>query len=120
MNKTNVVLITIAIGIISIGVYVGSQQVRPMTSTTPDNSTTAGQNLTPTQVATHNTATSCYTIINGAVYDLTTWITQHPGGPDVIVGLCGRDGTEAFSNAHGGQGEPEQTLEQFKIGVVAQ
>ena len=36
---------------------------------------------TTTEVAGHNNATSCWTIVNGNVYDLTAWIDLHPGGP---------------------------------------
>ena len=28
----------------------------------------------------HNSATSCWSAINGNVYDLTDWVNSHPGG----------------------------------------
>lgn len=31
------------------------------------------------------------TVVNGAVYDLTTFIRQHPGGVDVVVDGAGGD-----------------------------
>lgn len=70
------------------------------------------------QVATHNSADSCWTVIRGGVFDLTTWINQHPGGPDAILSICGIDGTAAFDNQHEGQGRPEQLLAQFRIGTL--
>lgn len=72
------------------------------------------------EVALHADATSCYSVVNGAVYDLTNWITKHPGGQQAIKGLCGKDGTSAFTGKHGGQQKPETTLAGFKIGVLAQ
>ena len=72
------------------------------------------------EVALHADATSCYSVVNGAVYDLTNWITKHPGGQQAIRGLCGKDGTSAFTGKHGGQQKPETTLAGFKIGVLAQ
>lgn len=72
------------------------------------------------EVALHADAISCYSVVNGAVYDLTNWITKHPGGQQVIKGLCGKDGTPAFTGKHGGQQKPETTLAGFKIGVLAQ
>jgi uncharacterized membrane protein len=68
---------------------------------------------------THATATSCWSAINGNVYDLTKWINRHPGGPDVIKGLCGRDGSAGFNGQHGGQSRPASELSAFKIGKFA-
>jgi uncharacterized membrane protein len=67
----------------------------------------------------HATATSCWSAINGNVYDLTKWINRHPGGSSVIKGLCGRDGTAGFNGQHGGQGRPASELAAFKIGKFA-
>lgn len=69
-------------------------------------------------VASHNTKESCWTTIDGVVYDVTKWIGQHPGGKEAIVSLCGKDGSTAFSGQHGGQPNPEKALAQFKIGEL--
>ncbi len=88
-------------------------------STTPT-STTGATTYTMAQVATHNSRTSCYTVISGSVYDLTSWIGQHPGGQFAILGLCGKDGTTSFNDQHGGQARPESELASFKIGTLVQ
>ena len=72
--------------------------------------------FTLAQVRANNSAASCWTIIEGDVYDLTKWIDQHPGGSGVIKGLCGVDGTKAFENQHGGSGKATRQLAQFYIG----
>ncbi len=72
------------------------------------------------QVKQHNSASSCYTAINGSVYDVTSWINQHPGGASAILSLCGTDGSAAFDAQHGGQRRPESELASFKIGALAQ
>ena len=71
-------------------------------------------------VAQHANRSSCYAAINGSVYDLTTWIDRHPGGPEKILSLCGKDGSSAFDNKHNGQPKPEQMLATFKVGALAQ
>lgn len=81
---------------------------KPVVSTTPS--------YTLTQVATHNNASSCWTIINTGVYDVTSWIGQHPGGAEAILSLCGHDGTAAFEGQHGGQQRPANELAGFLIG----
>lgn len=75
--------------------------------------------FTAAQVAAHASVSSCYSIVNGSVYDLTPWISKHPGGPAAITGLCGKDGSAAFNGQHGGQARPASELAGFKIGVVA-
>jgi uncharacterized membrane protein len=67
----------------------------------------------------HATAASCWSAINGNVYDLTKWINRHPGGASVIKGLCGRDGTAGFNGQHGGQPRPASELAAYKIGKFA-
>lgn len=69
------------------------------------------------EVSKHNNEQSCWTAVNGNVYDVTSWIGQHPGGERAILSLCGKDGTSAFTNKHGGQPRPEQELKNFLIGV---
>lgn len=73
--------------------------------------------FTMDEITKHNSEESCWTIIRGEVYDLTDWISQHPGGPDKILSICGKDGTEAFIQKHGGKEKPEETLKKFKIGI---
>jgi cytochrome b involved in lipid metabolism len=71
-------------------------------------------------VAKHANATSCWTAIRGSVYNLTTWIGSHPGGKEAILSICGKDGTAAFVDQHGGSGQQESILATFKIGTLAQ
>jgi cytochrome b involved in lipid metabolism len=77
----------------------------------------AQQGYTKDDVAQHDDAASCWTIVNGSVYDLTTFIEKHPGGERDILRLCGTDGTSAFMGQHGGEARPESTLEGYRIGA---
>ena len=70
-------------------------------------------------VATHNSAQSCWAAVSGDVYDLTTWIGKHPGGSSVIKALCGTDATSAFLGEHRGERRPASELATFKIGTLA-
>jgi cytochrome b involved in lipid metabolism len=73
---------------------------------------------TSTELASHKDAKSCYTAINGAVYDLTSWIELHPGGAEAILVLCGRDGTKDFLDQHGKSEEVMKRLPAFKVGAL--
>ncbi|KAJ4165777.1 hypothetical protein LMH87_007395 [Akanthomyces muscarius] len=58
-------------------------------------------------------------IIEGAVYDVTNFVDEHPGGARVIQRMGGKDATKAFWKYHG-----ESVLakygEKFKIGTVTE
>lgn len=73
------------------------------------------------QVQTHNTSADCWTAINNKVYNLTSFIAQHPGGQSAIIGLCGINGTTAFNNMHSGNTTAINQLANLYIGdlVVA-
>ena len=98
-----------------------SQQMPTQTVTTTQikNSTEKDASVyTFAQIAEHKDAKSCWTAINGNVYELTAWIKQHPGGSQAILSICGKDGTAAFEGQHGGDKKPEAMLATFKIGTV--
>ncbi len=88
----------------------------------PTSSPTAGSaaaGVAMAEVANHRTATDCWSVIQGNVYDLTSWIQQHPGGPDVIKAMCGVDATEAFLAQHDGQRDPEKELTSRLVGPLS-
>jgi hypothetical protein len=70
------------------------------------------------QVKANNTATKCWSAIDGKVYDLTNWISSHPGGAGAITSLCGTDGTSAYINQHKGQSRPGSTLTAYLLGPL--
>lgn len=70
------------------------------------------------EVAKHGNASSCWSVVNGNVYDLTSWIGKHPGGDAQILSMCGKDASSAYNDQHGGQRRPESELAGFKIGIL--
>ena len=82
------------------------------------------------EVADHNSASDCWTIINGSVFDITSYVPRHPGG-DEILRACGTDGTTLFTQRTDASGEEVGSgtshsssaagqLESLKIGTVSQ
>jgi len=98
---------------------VATSTVPAVTEETPQAPAETVKTLTLAEVATHNTAASCWAAIAGSVYDLTGWIKNHPGGEKAILSLCGTDGTVAFEKQHGGKEKQEKQLATFKIGTLA-
>ena len=80
---------------------------------------TTPSGITLTQIAQHSSRSSCWSAINGGVYDLTSWIPNHPGGEQAIMSLCGIDGSNGYNGQHGGSSKTARILGGFKIGTLA-
>ena len=91
----------------------------PTPSPTPEPEMTTQTGYTMAKVKENNSASSCWSVINGNVYNLTQWINSHPGGPSVIRGLCGVDGTSSFNGKHRGDGGPASILTGYLLGPLA-
>lgn len=73
------------------------------------------------ELASHNTADSCWKEIKGLVYDVTEFIDRHPTPESVITQWCGRPSTQAWIDK--GNGRPhsanaEALLKDFMIGYL--
>ena len=66
----------------------------------------------------HSTLDSCWAAVDGVVYDLSGYGSEHPGGASQIQALCGTDATAAFSSEHGFVGTPANVLAALRIGEI--
>ncbi|SCN78533.1 probable CYB2-lactate dehydrogenase cytochrome b2 [Fusarium fujikuroi] len=48
----------------------------------------------------HNTASDCWIAVHSKVWDITHFINEHPGGPEVLLNLAGSDATELYNDVH--------------------
>lgn len=87
-------------------------------TTTPEPTQAAGT-YTSAQIATHASESDCWASIDSNVYDLTSWVSRHPGGSRAIIGLCGTDATTKFEGKHGGSSAAKAALALLKIGTIA-
>jgi cytochrome b involved in lipid metabolism len=70
------------------------------------------------EVATRNTQANCWTVVFDKVYNITSYIKNHPGGASSISKICGKDGTSIFDNKHGGSSSQAIILSTYKIGAL--
>ena len=54
--------------------------------------------LTPSELTKHNSASSCWLLISGKIYDVTAYLNSHPGGEAEILKTCGTDATVIYGN----------------------
>lgn len=59
--------------------------------------TTQQSGYTIAQTSSHASQSDCWLIISNKVYDVTPFISQHPGGRSQITSRCGTDVTTAFN-----------------------
>lgn len=100
----------------------------PTLSPTPTPAPTIKPTPTPTvtnssytmdEVKKRNSASECWSVIDGKVYNFTKWIPAHRGGPQAILFLCGKDGTSAFNAQHKGASSPESVLTTYLLGPLS-
>lgn len=92
----------------------GAERHAPAPATSP----AASGRHTLAEVAQHGTDASCWAAVDGGVYDLTEWIGNHPGGPQRILNLCGKDATEQFRGQHADAVRPNGALARHRIGEL--
>lgn len=52
------------------------------------------------EVMLHNNVNDCWIVLNGEVYDVTSFIGNHPGGAARLLEVAGKDATNKFLQVH--------------------
>ncbi len=74
-------------------------------------------------VSSHDSQSDCWLALSGKVYDVTDFISSHPGGQAILEG-CGTDATDLYETRPMGSGTPHSQrarslLENYYIGDLA-
>lgn len=89
------------------------------TPAAPTPGASADSGIGVAEVQKHNTAKDCWTVVNGNVYNLTSYISSHAGGAAVLTAICGKDGTKAFTGQHAGAQKPNADLSSLLVGPLS-
>ncbi|TMW93984.1 cytochrome b5 [Solanum pennellii] len=73
--------------------------------------------FTMEEASEHNTKDDCWVVIDGKVYDVSSYLDEHPGGDDVLLGVTGQDATDEFEDA-GHSKSARELMEKFFIGEL--
>ena len=52
------------------------------------------------ELAKHDAENDCWVAISGKVYDVTSFLGDHPGGKRILLNQGGKDATEIFNEFH--------------------
>jgi len=69
------------------------------------------------EVAKHNHKGDCWLIISGKVYDVTSFLDDHPGGDEVLTTATGKDATDDFEDV-GHSDSAREMMSKYLIGEV--
>lgn len=75
--------------------------------------------LTKEEIAKHNTEEDCWLIIRDKVYDVSSYLEDHPGGVEIVMDLAGQDSTEDYDDV-GHSDEANGMLVDYYIGEINQ
>ncbi|KAK4357981.1 hypothetical protein RND71_023591 [Anisodus tanguticus] len=73
--------------------------------------------FTMEETSQHNTKDDCWVVIDGKVYDVSSYLDEHPGGDDILLGATGKDATDEFEDA-GHSKDARELMEKFFIGEL--
>ncbi|XP_033847536.1 cytochrome b5 [Periophthalmus magnuspinnatus] len=65
----------------------------------------------------HNMSNDTWLIIHEKVYDITSFLEEHPGGEEVLLEQAGADATESFEDV-GHSTDAREMLEQYYVGEL--
>lgn len=77
---------------------------------------------TQEDVAAHKTRNSCWVSRNGKVYDVTSFLNDHPGGDDLILDHAGKDIGEIMTDkiSHEHSESAYEMLDEYVIGRLCE
>ncbi|KAI1421197.1 FMN-dependent dehydrogenase-domain-containing protein [Xylaria sp. FL1777] len=56
--------------------------------------------LNTQEIASHRSLSSCWVVVDGKVYDVTSYLNSHPGGAAILLKQGGTDATAEFRKIH--------------------
>ncbi|XP_029903975.1 cytochrome b5 type B [Myripristis murdjan] len=69
------------------------------------------------EIRAHNVCKDTWLIIHDKVYDITSFLEEHPGGEEVLLEQAGADATESFEDV-GHSTDAREMLQQYFIGEL--
>ncbi|GLJ23793.1 hypothetical protein SUGI_0451440 [Cryptomeria japonica] len=73
--------------------------------------------FTLSEVSEHNSSKDCWLLIDGKVYDVTSFMEEHPGGDEVLLSATGKDATDDFEDV-GHSNTAREMMEQYYVGEI--
>lgn len=69
------------------------------------------------EVSKHNESNDCWIVMNGKVYDVSSFMDEHPGGDEVLLAVTGKDATTDFDDI-GHSESAKELVQKYLIGEI--
>lgn len=69
------------------------------------------------EIRVHNMSNDTWLIIHDKVYDITSFLEEHPGGEEVLLEQAGADASESFEDV-GHSTDAREMLQQYYVGEL--
>jgi len=79
--------------------------------------------LNMTEIAKHNKSSDCWLLVNNKVYNVSSYISAHPGGSGTIIPNCGKESTQLYNTKGGNKphsGNANNMLAAYYVGNLNQ
>ena len=90
---------------------------KDMVAADPNKVIPMAKSVTLDEVMQHKSSADCHTIIRGGVYNISSFIEQHPDGKMNVENTCGMDSTKLFEGQYGGMLDKEEQLKGLFVGI---
>merc|ERR1712032_299662 len=91
----------------------GAQSKEDKVKKPKEKKTASGGGLTMDEVAKHTTKEDCWVVLHNRVLNVTSFLSQHPGGELAILTFAGKDATAEFDMIH-----PPDVIEKYAPNAV--
>jgi cytochrome b involved in lipid metabolism len=96
---------------------VPSPSATPRRGNSPDDQADVSHRLS--DLVLHNDEDHGYWVsVDGGVYDVTSLLLRHPGGPTVLEAYAGRDATATYRRLHASSAAADRLRRDFRIGSL--
>ncbi|XP_010523828.1 PREDICTED: cytochrome B5-like [Tarenaya hassleriana] len=69
------------------------------------------------ELAKHKCRNNCWILIHGKVYDVSSFMDEHPGGDNLLLSVTGKDASDDFDDVSHSE-EAKGMMKRFYIGDV--
>ena len=87
----------------------------------PTTAQASDRSFTLADVARHAGEGDCWMAIGGQVYDISSYVPQHPADPAILLPWCGKEASDAYKTKTKGRPHSpyaDQMLPRYRIGVL--
>lgn len=97
------------------------KEVDSVPDTVPVSASASVGTISLAELSQHATPEDCWMAIRGSIYDLSSYLPEHPSRPSIVLPWCGKEATEAYETKMKGRqhsNSANELLEKYRLGTA--